>query len=78
MSRSRARSMSRLDLLVLVVALLMLDTVLILDGKKQEVRKGSAGRERINFKKSSSPSKEVARAVVSFFWTEAAVWSHNC
>ena len=60
--------MSRLDLLVLVVALLMLDPVPILDGKKQEVEKGSAGRERINCKKSSSPSKDVARAVVRLLW----------
>ena len=40
MSRSRARSMSRLDLLVLVVALLMLDPVQILDGKMQEAERG--------------------------------------
>ena len=64
-SRSKVRSTSRLALLVLVGAFLKLDLLPILDGKKLEVEKESAGKERTDCKRSSSPSKEVARAVVS-------------
>ena len=65
MSRLKARFMSRSALLVLVVAFLKLGTLPILDGKMLEEEKESAGKECTSCKKSSSPSKEVARAVVS-------------
>ena len=58
--------MSRLDLVALVGALLILVVAVILDGKKLGVRKASAGRERTNYKKSSPTTlKGVARAAVS-------------
>ena len=69
-SRSKVRSTSKLALLVLGIAFLKirawLDETPTLDGKMQEERREeSAGKERTSCKKDSSPSKEVARAVVS-------------
>ena len=74
MSKSKARSTNKSALIVVVVAFLMLGMPPILDGKTREEEKESAGKERTEYKRSSSPSKEVARA----FWTEAAVWGHSC
>ena len=65
MSKSKARSTNKSALLVVVVAFLMLGMPPILDGKTLEEEKESAGKERTEYKRSSSPSKEVARAVVS-------------
>ena len=69
-SRSKVKSTSKLALLVLGIAFLKirawLDETPNLDGKMQEERREeSAGKERTSCKKDSSPSKEVARAVVS-------------
>ena len=60
--------MSRLDLVALVGPLLILVVAVILDGKKLGERRASAGRERINCKKGSSPSTEVGSAVVRLLW----------
>ena len=67
----RARSTSRLALLVLIgvfLNLVPLDGELLLPslgGKKLGTEEENDGKERTSSKRSSSPSKELARAVVS-------------